>query len=147
MKRHFKWTQMFIHVEHYCTLMGADFFFLITYAFPHKVCATVEYSNEHQLIDAIKYPTFDDSCSIIQYSLGYSYFENHSPYWNSFSQCIPLFFQLYVSVEFGRRWQLVHDGVVPNRFYWWGPNSDISAWVLVFLGVKFCTVNNLTITH
>ncbi|XP_069548903.1 VPS10 domain-containing receptor SorCS1-like [Brachyistius frenatus] len=26
--------------------------------------------------------------------------------------------KLYVSVEFGRRWQLVHDGVVPNRFYW-----------------------------
>ncbi|XP_041866107.1 VPS10 domain-containing receptor SorCS1-like isoform X2 [Melanotaenia boesemani] len=26
--------------------------------------------------------------------------------------------KLYVSVEFGRRWQLVHDSVVPNRFYW-----------------------------
>ncbi|KAM9848025.1 VPS10 domain-containing receptor SorCS1-like [Aulostomus maculatus] len=26
--------------------------------------------------------------------------------------------KLYVSVEFGRRWQLVHDKVVPNRFYW-----------------------------
>ncbi|XP_074502201.1 VPS10 domain-containing receptor SorCS1-like [Sebastes fasciatus] len=26
--------------------------------------------------------------------------------------------KLYVSVEFGRRWQLVHDAVVPNRFYW-----------------------------
>uniref|UniRef100_A0A8C7KNW7 Sortilin related VPS10 domain containing receptor 1 n=1 Tax=Oncorhynchus kisutch TaxID=8019 RepID=A0A8C7KNW7_ONCKI len=26
--------------------------------------------------------------------------------------------KLYVSVEFGRRWQLVHDRVVPNRFYW-----------------------------
>ncbi|XP_035029489.1 VPS10 domain-containing receptor SorCS1 [Hippoglossus stenolepis] len=26
--------------------------------------------------------------------------------------------KLYVSVEFGRKWQLVHDGVVPNRFYW-----------------------------
>ncbi|XP_029306406.1 LOW QUALITY PROTEIN: VPS10 domain-containing receptor SorCS1-like [Cottoperca gobio] len=26
--------------------------------------------------------------------------------------------KLYVSVEFGWRWQLVHDGVVPNRFYW-----------------------------
>uniref|UniRef100_A0AAX7VDK9 PKD domain-containing protein n=1 Tax=Astatotilapia calliptera TaxID=8154 RepID=A0AAX7VDK9_ASTCA len=26
--------------------------------------------------------------------------------------------KLYVSVEFGRRWQLVHDNVVPNRFYW-----------------------------
>ncbi|KAG7256828.1 hypothetical protein CRUP_034564 [Coryphaenoides rupestris] len=25
---------------------------------------------------------------------------------------------LYVSVEFGRRWQLVHDNVVANRFYW-----------------------------
>ncbi|CAL8297398.1 unnamed protein product [Merluccius merluccius] len=26
--------------------------------------------------------------------------------------------KLYVSVEFGRRWQLVHDNVVANRFYW-----------------------------
>uniref|UniRef100_A0A8C6TQ47 Sortilin related VPS10 domain containing receptor 1 n=1 Tax=Neogobius melanostomus TaxID=47308 RepID=A0A8C6TQ47_9GOBI len=26
--------------------------------------------------------------------------------------------KLYVSLEFGRRWQLVHDNVVPNRFYW-----------------------------
>ncbi|XP_037553626.1 VPS10 domain-containing receptor SorCS1-like [Nematolebias whitei] len=26
--------------------------------------------------------------------------------------------KLYVSVEFGRRWQLVQDNVVPNRFYW-----------------------------
>ncbi|XP_068183865.1 VPS10 domain-containing receptor SorCS1-like [Antennarius striatus] len=26
--------------------------------------------------------------------------------------------KLYVSVEFGRRWQHVHDNVVPNRFYW-----------------------------
>ncbi|XP_077469559.1 VPS10 domain-containing receptor SorCS1-like isoform X1 [Stigmatopora argus] len=26
--------------------------------------------------------------------------------------------KLYVSVEFGRRWQLIHDNVVPNRFYW-----------------------------
>uniref|UniRef100_A0A8C8EGP3 PKD domain-containing protein n=1 Tax=Oncorhynchus tshawytscha TaxID=74940 RepID=A0A8C8EGP3_ONCTS len=26
--------------------------------------------------------------------------------------------KLYVSVEFGRRWQLVHESVVPNRFYW-----------------------------
>lgn len=36
-----------------------------------------------------------------------------------------LVFQLYVSVEFGRRWQLVHDGVVPNRFYWWDQQSVI----------------------
>ncbi|XP_031697332.1 VPS10 domain-containing receptor SorCS1-like [Anarrhichthys ocellatus] len=26
--------------------------------------------------------------------------------------------KLYVSVEFGKRWQLVHDSVIPNRFYW-----------------------------
>lgn len=26
--------------------------------------------------------------------------------------------QLYSSTEFGRRWQLVQEGVVPNRFYW-----------------------------
>ncbi|XP_051235182.1 VPS10 domain-containing receptor SorCS1-like [Dicentrarchus labrax] len=26
--------------------------------------------------------------------------------------------KLFVSVEFGRRWQLVHNSVVPNRFYW-----------------------------
>ncbi|CAM9325705.1 unnamed protein product, partial [Lampetra planeri] len=26
--------------------------------------------------------------------------------------------KLYVSLEFGRRWQLVHDNVIPNRFYW-----------------------------
>ncbi|XP_015247277.1 PREDICTED: VPS10 domain-containing receptor SorCS1-like [Cyprinodon variegatus] len=26
--------------------------------------------------------------------------------------------KLYVSVEFGRKWQLVHNNVVPNRFYW-----------------------------
>uniref|UniRef100_A0A8C5HQ82 VPS10 domain-containing receptor SorCS1-like n=1 Tax=Gouania willdenowi TaxID=441366 RepID=A0A8C5HQ82_GOUWI len=26
--------------------------------------------------------------------------------------------KLYVSVEFGQKWQLVHDSVVPNRFYW-----------------------------
>lgn len=27
--------------------------------------------------------------------------------------------QLYSSIEFGRRWQLVHERVAPNRFYWW----------------------------
>uniref|UniRef100_A0A1A8CCM2 Sortilin-related VPS10 domain containing receptor 1 n=1 Tax=Nothobranchius kadleci TaxID=1051664 RepID=A0A1A8CCM2_NOTKA len=26
--------------------------------------------------------------------------------------------KLYVSVEFGRKWQLVQDNVIPNRFYW-----------------------------
>ncbi|CAB1344642.1 unnamed protein product, partial [Coregonus sp. 'balchen'] len=26
--------------------------------------------------------------------------------------------KLYSSVEFGRRWQLVHERVAPNRFYW-----------------------------
>ncbi|KAI3353409.1 hypothetical protein L3Q82_019275 [Scortum barcoo] len=26
--------------------------------------------------------------------------------------------ELYSSVEFGRRWQLVHERVAPNRFYW-----------------------------
>lgn len=26
--------------------------------------------------------------------------------------------QLYSSAEFGRRWQLIQEGVVPNRFYW-----------------------------
>lgn len=26
--------------------------------------------------------------------------------------------QLYSSSEFGRRWQLIQEGVVPNRFYW-----------------------------
>ena len=29
--------------------------------------------------------------------------------------CCP---QLYSSAEFGRRWQLIQEGVVPNRFYW-----------------------------
>ncbi|MED6249816.1 hypothetical protein ATANTOWER_020197 [Ataeniobius toweri] len=28
------------------------------------------------------------------------------------------FAQLYSSVEFGRRWQVVHEKVAPNRFYW-----------------------------
>uniref|UniRef100_A0A8C4KFI8 Sortilin related VPS10 domain containing receptor 1 n=1 Tax=Dromaius novaehollandiae TaxID=8790 RepID=A0A8C4KFI8_DRONO len=26
--------------------------------------------------------------------------------------------KLFSSVEFGRRWQLLHEGVAPNRFYW-----------------------------
>lgn len=26
--------------------------------------------------------------------------------------------QLYSSAEFGRRWQLIQESVVPNRFYW-----------------------------
>lgn len=26
--------------------------------------------------------------------------------------------QLFSSVEFGRRWLLLHEGVTPNRFYW-----------------------------
>lgn len=27
--------------------------------------------------------------------------------------------QLYSSVDFGRKWQLIHEHVTPNRFYWW----------------------------
>lgn len=38
-----------------------------------------------------------------------------------------LLFQLYVSVEFGRRWQLVHNNVVPNRFYWW--DNQLMVWL------------------
>lgn len=26
--------------------------------------------------------------------------------------------QLYSSVDFGRKWQLIHEHVTPNRFYW-----------------------------
>lgn len=26
--------------------------------------------------------------------------------------------QLYSSVDFGRKWQLIHERVTPNRFYW-----------------------------
>lgn len=32
--------------------------------------------------------------------------------------CLFVWQQLYSSVEFGRRWQLVHEKVAPNRFYW-----------------------------
>lgn len=35
--------------------------------------------------------------------------------------------QLYSSVDFGRKWQLIHEHVTPNRFYWWViPASPIS---------------------
>lgn len=27
--------------------------------------------------------------------------------------------QLYSSMDFGRKWQLVHDNVMPGRFYWY----------------------------
>lgn len=27
--------------------------------------------------------------------------------------------QLYSSLDFGRKWQLIHEHVTPNRFYWW----------------------------
>lgn len=29
------------------------------------------------------------------------------------------FLQLYSSVDFGRKWQLVHENVMPGRFYWY----------------------------
>lgn len=29
------------------------------------------------------------------------------------------FLQLYSSMDFGRKWQLVHDNVMPGRFYWY----------------------------
>uniref|UniRef100_A0A671V1G6 VPS10 domain-containing receptor SorCS2 n=1 Tax=Sparus aurata TaxID=8175 RepID=A0A671V1G6_SPAAU len=32
--------------------------------------------------------------------------------------CSVFLLQLYSSVEFGRRWQVVHERVAPNRFYW-----------------------------
>lgn len=36
------------------------------------------------------------------------------------TQRIPRFtvFQLYSSMDFGRRWQLMHERITPNRFYW-----------------------------
>lgn len=34
--------------------------------------------------------------------------------------------QLYSSVDFGRKWQLIHEHVTPNRFYWWVTHSHIS---------------------
>lgn len=36
------------------------------------------------------------------------------------TQHIPCFtvFQLYSSMDFGRRWQLMHERITPNRFYW-----------------------------
>lgn len=36
--------------------------------------------------------------------------------------------QLYSSVDFGRKWQLIHGHVTPNRFYWW---------VIFFLSFSF----------
>ena len=34
--------------------------------------------------------------------------------------CFPhvIVLQLYSSMDFGRRWQLVHERITPNRFYW-----------------------------
>lgn len=34
--------------------------------------------------------------------------------------CSPRFIvlQLYSSMDFGRRWQLMHERITPNRFYW-----------------------------
>lgn len=37
------------------------------------------------------------------------------------------FLQLYSSVDFGRKWQLIHEHVTPNRFYWWVILFHISA--------------------
>lgn len=46
--------------------------------------------------------------------------------------------QLYSSVDFGRKWQLIHEHVTPNRFYWW---------VILVLRIhssspKFCLLRN-----
>lgn len=41
--------------------------------------------------------------------------------------------QLYSSMDFGRKWQLVHDNVMLGRFYWYGhvaPISDLFAAVI-----------------
>lgn len=27
--------------------------------------------------------------------------------------------QLYSSMDFGKKWQLVHENVMPGRFYWY----------------------------
>ena len=39
--------------------------------------------------------------------------------WKAFSPVPLVVFQLYSSVDFGRKWQLVHEHVTPSRFYWW----------------------------
>lgn len=41
----------------------------------------------------------------------------HSGQCSSLSVCT---LQLYSSIDFGRKWQLVHDDVMPGRFYWYG---------------------------
>lgn len=40
--------------------------------------------------------------------------------------------QLYSSVDFGRKWQLIHEHVTPNRFYWWVILFHVSALFFLF---------------
>uniref|UniRef100_A0A663MKE5 Sortilin related VPS10 domain containing receptor 1 n=1 Tax=Athene cunicularia TaxID=194338 RepID=A0A663MKE5_ATHCN len=42
--------------------------------------------------------------------------------------------KLFSSVEFGRRWLLLHEGVAPNRFYWLGNGTDASENKFVTVG-------------
>lgn len=38
---------------------------------------------------------------------------------SSLKMGLTLSLQLYSSMDFGRKWQLVHDNVMPGRFYWY----------------------------
>lgn len=55
--------------------------------------------------------------------------------------------QLYSSVDFGRKWQLIHEHVTPNRFYWWVIFFSTSLLFFFFIllhssAPKFCLLRN-----
>lgn len=42
-------------------------------------------------------------------------------------------------MDFGRKWQLVHDNVMPGRFYWYDRPAPI--FKLLFMAI-YCTLHN-----
>ncbi|KAL6090933.1 hypothetical protein STEG23_020444, partial [Scotinomys teguina] len=40
--------------------------------------------------------------------------------------------KLYSSMDFGRRWQLVHERITPNRFYCMQPSECLHAMISAF---------------
>lgn len=51
------------------------------------------------------------------------------------------FLQLYSSMDFGKKWQLVHDNVMPGRFYWYDYGNPL----FLLFAVIDCNVMFITL--
>lgn len=56
--------------------------------------------------------------------------------------CSNFILQLYSSMDFGRKWQLVHDNVMPGRFYWYDYVDPIYK---LFCTVIDCNLHNYSV--